>query len=64
MQEVKVKISKKTGKLTIDCDGFLGEQCADIENIEEMLGTVTKHENKEERFQYEIPVPAQQGTSG
>lgn len=61
MQEVKVKISKKTGKMTMECDGFIGEQCAEIENIEGMLGTVTKHEDKEERYQYEIPIPAQQG---
>ena len=63
-EEVKIKIDKKTGKMSFDCNGFTGEGCSVIEDIENSLGTVQKHEDKGERFQYEIPVPASQGLMG
>lgn len=61
MEEVKVRISKKDGKMTFECNGFVGEGCSVIEDIETQLGTVTKHEDKDERYQYELRVPASQG---
>lgn len=64
MEEVKVRISKKDGKISFDCGGFIGEGCSAIEEIESQLGTVTKHEDKDERYQYEIPVPATAGVGG
>lgn len=63
MEEVKVRISKKDGKMTVECNGFIGEGCAAIEDIENTLGTVTKHQDKDERYQYELQVPATQGLS-
>ena len=63
-EEVKVKISKKDGKMSFDCNGFTGEGCSVIEEIEMSLGSVTSAKDKDERFQYEIPVPAQQGCQG
>lgn len=64
MEDVKIRIDKKTGKISFDCNGFIGEGCSAIEEIEAMLGSVVKHEDKDERYQYEIPVPAQQGSMG
>ena len=61
MEQVKVKISKKDGKMSFDCNGFIGEGCSVIEEIESQLGTVKKHEDKDERYQYELRVPATQG---
>jgi len=61
MEDVKIRISKKTGKMSFDCNGFVGEGCNVIEEIESQLGTVQKHEDKDERYLYEIPVPASQG---
>ena len=54
---VKLKISKKTGVMTVETDGFIGEGCAAIEEIERQMGTVSETHDKEERFQYEIPNP-------
>lgn len=60
-ETVTVKISKRDGKMSVDCDGFIGEGCSVIEDIEMQLGTVQKHEDKDERYQYELKVPATQG---
>jgi hypothetical protein len=64
MEEVKIIINKKTGRMSFDCNGFIGEGCSVIEEIEAQLGTVQQHANKDERYQYEIPVPATQGLVG
>ena len=64
MEDVKIRISKKTGKMSFDCNGFTGEGCSVIEDIENQLGSVKQHEDKDERYQYEIPVPATQGLMG
>lgn len=63
-EEVRVIIDKTTGKMSFDCGGFIGEGCSVIEEIEAQLGTTQKHEDKDERYQYEIPEPAHQGISG
>lgn len=63
MEQVKVRIDKKNGKMSFDCNGFIGEGCSVIEDIEMSLGTVQKHQDKDERYQYELRVPASQGLS-
>lgn len=62
-QKVHVKIDKKSGKMITECDGFIGNQCDDIAKIEAQLGTVTKTEDKPERYQYLQPeyLPVQVG---
>lgn len=64
MEDVKIRIEKKTGKMSFDCNGFVGEGCSIIEDIENQIGNTIKHEDKDERYQYEIPVPAHQGIMG
>lgn len=64
MEEVRVRIYKKTGQMSFDCDGFVGEGCSVIEEIESQIGQTVKHSDKDERYQYEIPVPASQGLIG
>ena len=54
-QKVHVKINKKTGKLTIEGDGFQGNQCDVLSDVETQLGTVTKSEDKPERYQFLQP---------
>lgn len=61
-EQVKVRICKKTGKMTVDCDGFVGEGCSAIEEIEAQMGSITKKEDKDERFQYEMHTPATVGS--
>lgn len=58
-QTVKVKIKKDiSGMMSFDCEGFTGEGCDIIKDIEQTLGTVTHQEDKAERYQYELPDPA------
>lgn len=54
-QKVNVKIDKKSGKMTIEGDGFVGTQCDVLSEVEASLGTVTKTEDKPERYQYLQP---------
>jgi hypothetical protein len=54
-QKVHIKIDKKTGKLFIEGDGFVGQQCDVLSDIEAQLGTVVKSEDKAEKFQYVQP---------
>jgi hypothetical protein len=54
-QKVNVKIDKKTGKMTMEGDGFVGTQCDVLSEIEAQLGTITKTEDKPERYQYLQP---------
>ncbi|MCK9428996.1 MAG: DUF2997 domain-containing protein [Candidatus Omnitrophica bacterium] len=49
-QKVIVKINKKTGKMTTECDGFIGDQCDAISQLEAQLGMVTHTEDKSERY--------------
>ena len=60
-ETVTVKISKKDGTMSFDCGNFVGEGCSVIEDIEVQLGTVKAHQDKDERYQYELHVPATQG---
>ena len=54
-QKVNVKIDKKTGKMTIEGDGFVGTQCDVLTEVEAQLGTITKVEDKPERYQFIQP---------
>jgi hypothetical protein len=54
-QTVHVKIDKKTGKMLIECGGFVGTACDQIAELEAQLGTVTASEDKAERYQYRQP---------
>ena len=62
-QKVNVKIDKKTGKMTVEGDGFVGNQCDVLEQVEAQLGIVTKTEDKPERYQFIQPeyLPIQLG---
>ena len=54
-QTVIVKIDKKAGKLTMEAEGFVGTQCDVLSEIEQQLGSVSKTEDKPERYQYLQP---------
>lgn len=54
-QKVHVKINKKTGKMSVEGDGFIGGQCDVLTDVENQLGMVTKTEDKSERHQYIQP---------
>jgi hypothetical protein len=60
-QTVKVNINKKTGKMTMEAEGFIGTQCDAISDIEAQLGTITNSEDKPERYQYLQPDYVPQG---
>ena len=55
MQKVHFKIDKKTGVMTVEGDGFVGNQCDVLSDLEAQLGIVTKSEDKSERYQYVQP---------
>ena len=58
-ETVTVKIAKDgSGNMKIECEGFVGEGCDVIKDVETQLGFVTKTEDTAERYQYEIPDPA------
>ena len=54
-QKVHVKIDKKTGKMTIEGDGFVGNQCNVLDEVEQHLGAISKTEDKPERYQFLQP---------
>jgi hypothetical protein len=54
-QIVDIKINKKTGKMSVEGDGFIGTQCDVLSEVEASLGTITKTEDKAERYQYRQP---------
>lgn len=54
-QKVNVVIDKKTGKMTIEGDGFIGTQCDVLSEVEAQLGTITKIEDKAERYLFLQP---------
>lgn len=54
-QKVHVKIDKKSGKMLIEGDGFIGNQCDVLDQVEQSLGTVTTKTDKSEKFQYVQP---------
>jgi len=54
-QQVHITINKKDGKMSVEGDGFIGNQCDELSAIEAQLGKVTATEDKPERYQYLQP---------
>lgn len=54
---VNVEIDIKTGNVQVEAEGFVGDGCDCLNQLELSLGTVTNREEKDERYQYEIPDP-------
>ena len=55
-QKVKVKIKRDgSGEMDIKLEGFLGDNCTDLEELENSLGTVQERKPTEERHLYENP---------
>ena len=54
-QKVKAVIDKKTGKMKVECEGFQGDQCDVIKQIEEHLGVITNTQDTEDRYNYVQP---------
>lgn len=50
LQKVIVSIDKKSGKMTVEADGFIGNSCDEIAQIEAQLGAVTATNDKPERY--------------
>lgn len=58
-EQVKVTIKKDgSGMMSFDLNGFVGEGCDVIKDIEMALGTVEHTEDTQERYLYENPDPA------
>ena len=54
-ETVNVKIDKKTGKVKIETEGFVGEGCHCIDELEQSLGSRLHTEPTAEAYQYENP---------
>ena len=54
-QKVHFKIDKKSGVMNVEGEGFTGNQCDVLTDLENQLGMVTKSEDKAERYQYIQP---------
>lgn len=54
-EKVLVKIDKKTGKLYMEGDGFQGDGCDILKDVENRLGMITHTEDKDERYNYIQP---------
>ena len=58
-QKVKVRIKRDgSGKVEFELEGFHGNQCECIEELENSMGLVENREDTEDRYLYEIPNPA------
>lgn len=56
-ENVKVEIDLNTGKVKMETEGFVGEGCDVVNDLEMNLGTVENRKEKDERYQYELPDP-------
>jgi len=57
-ETVTIKIAKGTsGTMSVECDGFIGEGCNVLKDLESQLGMVKSTSVKDEAYQYEIPDP-------
>lgn len=54
-EQVKAVIDKKTGKLTIEGVGFVGDSCDVLKDVEQHLGQITQTKEKDERYNYVQP---------
>ena len=56
---VKVKIKKDgSGTMNFDLDGFVGNECDSIKELEDQMGMIQEREATEDAHLYEIPDPA------
>ena len=56
-EKVTVVINRKSGTVGFECNGFVGEGCNIIADIENAVGQVQMRANTEEAYQYVIPDP-------
>jgi hypothetical protein len=57
-EKVTIKIKKDgSGTMSFETEGFVGEGCNIIKDIEMALGTVTHTEETAEAFMYDNPDP-------
>jgi hypothetical protein len=61
-QTVKIEINKKTGAVKMEGDGFVGNTCDVLADIENQIGIVAKTEDKPERYLYQQPDYLPQGS--
>lgn len=54
-EQVHARIDKNTGKLYIEGDGFQGDDCDILKDVEMKLGNITHSEDKDERYNYVQP---------
>lgn len=54
-EKVHVEIDGETGEVKIEGDGFKGEGCNILNEVESSLGIIKKKEAKSEKFQYVQP---------
>ena len=55
-ETVKIKIKKDgSGQMSFDLDGFVGDGCNILKDVEAALGMVSQTEDKAEMHQYEDP---------
>lgn len=54
-EKVIVTIDGETGNISMEADGFKGEGCNVLGDVERSLGSVTKREAKSEKYQYVLP---------
>lgn len=52
---VTVIIDKNKETVKIEADGFVGEGCNVLNDLEMSLGTATSRVTKDEAFQYQLP---------
>lgn len=54
-EQVKIKIKKSDGTVKVEADGFVGEGCNALNDMEMALGTRQSYETKDEAYQYQLP---------
>lgn len=54
-QKVIVEIDGETGKMSIEGEGFKGDECNVLDQVERSMGVITKTEAKSEKYQYVLP---------
>jgi len=58
MREQTVEVTiKANGTMKFEMDGFIGDECDAIEQVEEMVGISAAREDTQERSLHEIPDP-------
>lgn len=64
-ETVKIKIKRDgSGEMAFDLDGFVGEGCDIIKQIEDQMGVITHTEETADAHLYENPDPAYNELAG